>query len=116
VLSVYNSVVFDNERDILFALYRHGREVVEGALSLGALLGRFSCADSERYTAVLDSGVPYTVSALDVRGGDVASLGYRGERIGEMLDKLLLAVIDGSVVNKKTALIEYIVSGITRSN
>lgn len=116
VLSVYNSVVFDNERDILLALYRHGREVVEGTLSLGALLGRFSCADSERYTAALDSGVPYAVSALAVRGGDVASLGYRGEKIGEMLDKLLLAVIDGSVVNKKTALIEYIVSGITRSN
>ena len=108
VLSAYDSVAFDNERNILLSLYRYGRETVEGVLSLGILLGRFSSLEAERYTVTLGSGVPYTVSALAVRGGDVASLGYRGEKIGEMLEKLLLAVIDGRVENEKSALIKYL--------
>ena len=58
---------------------------------------------------IVDGGqLAAPIKKLAVRGGDIARLGYRGEKIGEALNALLYAVIDGRVENEKTALIEYL--------
>lgn len=51
------------------------------------------------------------ISGLDIRGGDLSEIGLCGEQIGAALNKLLDAVIDGKVKNRKKELIEYIIYG-----
>ena len=108
VLSAYNSITFDDRRSTLTALTQYGKDVTEGVLALGVLTGRFT----DRELAVLDdaltSGVPYKISGLAIRGGDLLAIGIKGERIGEALSSLLYAVINGEVENEKDALINYL--------
>ena len=104
----YSRVDFSDERAALTALADFGDTVSRDALSLGILLGRFDSTDIETLDSALASGKPHTIAALAVRGGDVAAIGYRGERIGEALCTLLYAVIDGKVENDKAKLIEYL--------
>ena len=111
VLSAYNHVSFSSEREALYALAKYGKDITEGALRLGILLGKFSEADTEILSYATASGKPYMISHLSVRGTDLASLGICGEKIGETLSSLLFAVIDGRVENEKNALVEY-ASGI----
>lgn len=59
---------------------------------LEALLSREPCFDRSR---------------LAVKGGDLMELGLRGAAIGEMLDALVEAVIEGSVENEREALLEW---------
>lgn len=49
-----------------------------------------------------------TVAGLKVNGADLAKAGLKGEKIGEMLDLLLDAVIENKVANEKDALISYL--------
>ena len=106
VLKAYKEASFGTEKEALLLLARHGRESVEGALALGLLEGGFSQNERENLTLAIDSGTPYTISGLAVRGGDLSSIGIKGEGIGETLTKLLYAVINGEVKNDKEALLE----------
>ena len=106
VLKAYKEASFVTVKEALLLLARHGRESVEGALALGLLEGRFSQKECENLTFAIDSGTPYTISALAVRGGDLSSIGIKGEGIGETLTRLLYAVINGEVENDKEALLE----------
>lgn len=60
------------------------------------------------FNAIIAGGEAYSVSQLDINGKDISSLGFKGKEIGEALNKLLDAVIDEKVENKKEKLIEYI--------
>ena len=108
VLSAYNGASFDTQRDSLLTIVRYGEEVAEGVLALGILLGRFTDRDRVTFTNALASGIPYKISGLAVRGTDLLSLGIKGERVGEMLSRLLCAVINGEVANTKDDLINYV--------
>lgn len=108
VLKAYGNASFGTEKDALKTLAREGREIGEGVLSLGLLTGRFSAEHSENLSLALASGIPYTVSGLAVRGGDLGSLGIRRESIGETLTELVYAVIDGRAENRKEDLIAYL--------
>ena len=46
-----------------------------------------------------------TLRDLAVRGGDLMALGYAGPAIGEALNRLLEAVLDGRCENEKAALL-----------
>lgn len=108
VLSSYNTASFSDTRAALVTLMENGKEITEGVLSLGILTGKFSHEDEKALSAALASGIPYRISALDVRGGDLAALGIKGECVGQTLELLLHAVVDGKVENEKNALIRYI--------
>ena len=107
VLKAYKDASFVTVKEALLLLARYGKEATEGALSLGLLDGRFSQKERENLDLALDSGTPYTVSGLAVRGGDLSAIGIKGEGIGETLTKLLYAVINGEVKNDKEALLEF---------
>lgn len=49
----------------------------------------------------------YKISQLAVNGNDIASLGIYGKDIGDMLEKLLMAVISDKVNNEYYELMEY---------
>ena len=108
VLSAYASASFDSRRSALSTIAKCGKEVTEGALALGILMGRFSDRDSVILTDALECGVPYTIGGLDIRGTDLIALGIKGEKIGEALGSLLTAVIDGRVENEKGSLLSFI--------
>ena len=106
-LDAYDRVSFCDTKEALFALARYGEAVTRDVLNLGVIVGKFGDGEVSILEAAVISGVPYTVSGLDVRGGDLASIGFRGERIGETLTALLYAVIEGKTENSKSMLLEY---------
>lgn len=108
VLKAYKEASFNTEKEALLLLAKHGKEATEGALKLGLLEGRFSDKECDTLYLALNSGTPYTVSGLAVRGGDLSAIGIMGEGIGETLARLLYAVINGDVENEKDALLEFI--------
>ena len=108
VLSAYENASFENRRSALTTLAKHGREVTEGVLALGILTGRFSDRDIEVLTDARECGIPYQISGLAIRGGDLLALGIKGERVGETLTSLLYAVIDGVAENEKEALVNIV--------
>lgn len=50
----------------------------------------------------------FSLRQLEVKGGDIAALGYKGEEIGKALDLLLNAVIDEKCANKKEELLAFL--------
>jgi len=62
-----------------------------------------------RGEALLDSlvrdGACFSLGQLAVRGGDLMRLGLRGRAVGETLDALLSAVVDGELPNERAALL-----------
>ena len=48
----------------------------------------------------------FTLSALDITGNDLISLGFKGKEIGEMLNLLLKEVIEEKIPNEKNALVK----------
>lgn len=53
----------------------------------------------------------FSLKDLKVNGNDLASLGFKGREIGQMLSALLEAVIDKKVVNEKEALLDFAQKG-----
>ena len=50
----------------------------------------------------------FSIKHLSIDGNDLITLGYKGKKIGETLEKCLNAVIDGKVENEKDKLIKYV--------
>lgn len=50
----------------------------------------------------------FSLKNLRINGNDIMNLGYKGRRVGEILNILLDAVIDGKTENSKEQLVEYI--------
>ena len=55
---------------------------------------------------VLEKDACFSLKHLAVDGNDLLSLGLRGKAIGQMLEELLTAVMDGEISNEKAALLE----------
>ena len=108
VFNAYDNTCLNSETEALMLLAKHGKDAVEGAVKLGILTGKFTDAEEEILSSALASGRPYKISGLDIRGNDLISLGIKGEGVGEALDSLLYAVINGEVDNEKDALLGYI--------
>lgn len=106
-LDALDRVDFGSESAALSALADYGVDTVRDVLALGMLSEKFTEREEQILSNAISSGKPYLISHLAVKGGDVASLGFKGEKIGEALRSLLCAVINGKAENEKTALIEY---------
>ena len=55
---------------------------------------------------VLEKDACFSLKHLAVDGNDLLALGLRGKAIGQMLEELLTAVMDGEIPNEKAALLE----------
>jgi len=58
--------------------------------------------------ALLDKRPCFDRASLAVTGRDLLPLGYAGPALGDALDRLVEAVIEGRVPNEKTALLEFL--------
>ena len=102
----------DSLRALRHAVKEKGLSAVRLAVELLRALGREGNAPA--YLArILEKGLPCTVKELAVGGKDLMSLGLSGRAVGDCLDGLICAVIDGKVENEREALLSY-VSGIGR--
>ncbi len=108
ILYALRKVSFADRNSALRHLAKYGEEVTKGALSLGIALGKFGEMEKTIYTDAINSGIPYKISGLDIRGGDLTAIGYRGESVGAALEKLLFDVIDEKVENKRAELIAHL--------
>ena len=84
----------------------NGDEATLGLTNLEKALGHK--ADSDLLSKLLASGVCYRISDLKVGGADMKNIGLTGPKIGQALDTLLAAVIEGRVENERDALIEFL--------
>lgn len=84
----------------------NGEEATHALVNLEKALGHN--ADSDLLSKLLNSGVCYRISDLKVGGADMKNIGLTGPKIGEALDRLLTAVIEGRVENEREALIEFL--------
>lgn len=107
-IEIYGSVTFRDVRATLTHFADYGVETVLDTLALGILTEKFTDREAQTCADAVASGIPYTVSQLAIRGGDVSALGFKGEKIGDALKTLLYAVIEGKVDNNKEALLSYL--------
>ena len=68
------------------------------------------------YTKLINSSPCYDISKLEVNGNDILALGASGRRVGEILNRLLCAVIDEECVNNRKRLLEYAERLIDKQN
>jgi len=119
LVKFHDTTVGTDEKRVKRLLGRFGEEFVRQLL----LLKRAdNLAQSEKYRerqqlitkaeALIDEIIArkdcVSLKDLAVNGRDMMELGFEGKAIGEALQTLLDAVIDGLVPNEKTALIEYV--------
>lgn len=57
---------------------------------------------------IIENNEPYLIKDLAINGNDLIKLGYSGQKIGEILEKLLEAVIDNPQYNTKEKLVNLI--------
>lgn len=56
---------------------------------------------------IISSDEPLQIKDLNISGGDLLKLGLNGKQIGEMLNKILDAVLDNKLQNTKSELIKF---------
>ena len=83
-----------------------------------SVLCRGRTAEIDRAEAILDELVArqscFSLRDLAVRGGDLTALGLRGPAVGETLQRLLDAVMDGEVPNEKESLLRLVTSDLKK--
>jgi len=97
----YDAPLPECERDALYLMNKIG---YEGALRLCKLHGDAGDA----VVAAKKGGKPYTVGALAVNGSHLMQAGLKGKEIGETLERVLRAVMDGELINRKDEIMKWI--------
>jgi len=119
LVKYHDTTVGTDEKRVKQMLGRFGEDFVRQLLKLKRA---DNLAQSEKYRerqqlitvaeALIDEIIArqdcFTLKDLAVDGRDMMARGFEGKGIGEALQKLLDAVIDGLVPNEKSALTEYI--------
>ncbi len=104
-LEHYTSRPISTESEALRLLSICGDVASEALVRLGILLGDYDDSTLVTLQRAIKSNRPYRISHLAIDGNDLASLGFRGREIGEMLTALLDRVIFCECENSKDALI-----------
>lgn len=89
-------------------LVKLGREAALGAIRLKILLGRSAKEEYRQLLSLIESGAPSTVAELKINGNDLKSLGWRGRKIGDALEWLLVSIAEGRVENERDALLSFV--------
>ena len=107
VLDAVGKYKKDSARLIGRALYALGEDCLRELIRLEILLGTEDSTALSRLDLYLAYGLPYRISDLSIGGSELTSMGIRGRAIGEMLERMLLAVIDGECENNPEALSSF---------
>ena len=69
---------------------------------------RYKEWDTADLKQILKDGEPYKISDLDINGQDLISLGFKGKKIGDILEHLRKIVVNDPQKNKKEILLKEI--------
>ena len=97
----YDTVLPTDESSALYLMNRIG---YEGALRLCRLRGDAG----EAVISAKKGGKPYTVGALAVNGSHLMQAGYSGKELGQTLERVLHAIMDGELTNRKDEILKWI--------
>ena len=118
LVKLHDSPIEARERTVKRKLNKYGEEMLlelialQRADTLGlapqfhARLSHFDRLEALTQS-VLASGAAFSVGDLAVNGNDLKALGLEGKAIGDALNMLTEAVIDGKAENRRTALLDY---------
>ena len=95
----------DTDTDLNLLLIKIGAECALGVVALRILLGLSSEKDYGALKSLLNSNVCYKVSDLKINGNDLASIGIKGKKIGEELERLLYMIAMGKAKNDREELL-----------
>ena len=88
-----------------------GESATQKLLALKVLLGEAESYVIEELNHILENGEPYRLSELKINGNDIKRLGISGEAVGKILEKLLIKVICGEVINEREELLAAVTKG-----
>lgn len=108
VLSRLDGISLRTDSDIGRLLYSVGEGCARELVSLVILLAKCDEGAKERLESYILRALPYRISDLAIGGRELMSIGIRGRALGDTLNELLLAVIDGEVENTPDALISFV--------
>lgn len=106
-INAYFEARLDTSGNILRGLMRFGDEAMRLSSEARLVINSDKSA-REALIEVLEKGLIYKIRDLAVNGEDVQALGYHGSKIGEALERALLAVMDGECDNLRDELLSYL--------
>ena len=107
VLSAIDEPV-ETDIDIKLLLIRCGGDVARGVIALKTLLGTVNDKAKDSLEEILSSGFCYRISDMKIDGNDIKALGYKGRRVGEILNSLLYEIAEGKLGNNREELIKRV--------
>ena len=106
ILLKYKTQSLENDKiSIKLLLKSIGYDNFTALLELQKLLGKDTKGVYKTLQNLMIADECFSLKDLKVNGNDIASLGYRGEKIGEILENLLERVIRGELPNQKEMLL-----------
>ncbi|MBQ8503578.1 MAG: HD domain-containing protein [Clostridia bacterium] len=119
LIKLHDNPIEENERIIKRKLRSIGKDLLYDLIALQkadtmGLADEFQCRHehfrilTEMTERILEEEQCFSLKALAVNGHDMIECGFKGKEIGEKLNWLLEAVIDGKIENEKDALIEQL--------
>ncbi len=94
--------------DLQRLMYRYGADATVAAVNISKAFGKVDDSVVIFVGKIISDNMPYKISHLSISGNDLLSKGITGESLGNALEKLLFAVIDGRCENEKEALLAFL--------
>ena len=114
--SVLTAMTADLSGEALLSyIISFGVDVMQTALRLKSLLNS-EFRELSRLNEIIECARPTRLADLAIDGGMLLALGYKGERVGELLRSALLAVMRGEVENDRREILHFISSEGGRDN
>ncbi len=104
-LSAIGEYDTDTQAGIGKLMMDFGKEVARLTVETEILLGMTPKSSQKTLDNFINDRCPYRPQDLDVSGADLMYVGYKGAKVGEIMRKLLLEVIEGRLQNNRSALL-----------
>lgn len=106
LLSYKNQTLKNDKIPIKLLLKDIGYDNFTALLELQKLMGKETKSIYKTLQNIMIADECFSLRDLKVKGGDIASLGYKGEEIGDLLEQLLIRVIREELPNNKEELLK----------
>lgn len=106
LLSYKNQTLKNDKIPIKLLLKDIGYDNFTALLELQKLMGKETKSIYKTLQNIMIADECFSLKDLKVKGSDIASLGYKGEEIGDLLEQLLIRVIREELPNNKEELLK----------
>lgn len=104
LLKVFNLPFPSKKSELKRMLALSSVSIVEDYLSLAAAFSKDISFQRQKLKEIIENNEPYLISHLKIDGNTLKNMGYKGEEIGEILERLIMLVIEYPEINNETDL------------